>query len=359
MTCQFISRSLRAGLAVLAFALASPVALAQAKTIKASIGDPILSVHNGNVVGVPLSAGLYSSKGLDVVWTGAQGATPSMQAAVAGSVDVGVGGTSSAFVVAASAPNARIIRVDAANVWNISVPSSSAVRGIDALKGRKIGVQSLSAAGYLFARGMVTAAGLDPDKDVSWVPVGVGATVAAAFRNNEIDAYGANYGITEQFSRFVPGGMRFLPSAFDNLPNGFAVVTSAETIRTKRAELVAFLKAYDEAILMSAANPRGGVSLHWKAFPNQVPPTGAKEGSVDVANAVKRSWTAFATIGPSGLIGVASKESLESLQQAYLKHGIIKKAVEIDKAFDLSLATEAAKSVDRAAVEKAAAAWQP
>ncbi len=346
---------------LLAIAAVSLAVFAQVKTgtLRASIGDPILSVHNGNVVGVPLAGGLYANKGLEVVWTGAQGATPSMQAAVAGSVDVGIGGTSSAFVVAGSAPDARIIRVDATNVWNIAVPAGSAVRTIESLKGRRIGVQSLSAAGYLFARGMVTATGLDPDKDISWVPVGVGAQVAAAFRNNEIDAYGANYGITEQFARFVPNGMRFLPSAFDQLPNGFAVVASADTIRNKRAELLAFLKAYDEGVLMGAANPRMGVSLHWKAFPNQIPAAGAAEASADVAAAVKRSWTAFATPGPSGMLGVASKESLEALQQAYLKYGIIKKTVAIDKVFDLSLATEAARSVDATAIEKAAATWRP
>lgn len=356
----FGSRALQAGALVLAL-VCTAVASAQTKlqTLRASIGDPILSVHNGNIVGMPLAGNLYGNKGLEVAWTGAQGATLSMQAAIAGSVDVGVGGTSAALVVAASAPNARIIRVDAANVWNIAVPDGSPIRGIEALKGRKVGVQSLSAAGYLFARGMLAAAGLDPDKDIDWVPIGVGAQVAAALRNGQVDAYGANYGITEQFARFVPGGMRFLPSAFDQLPNGFAVVASVETIRTKRAELLAFLKAYDEAVLASAANPRMAVTLHWKAFPNQVPSTGVNVAAPEVAAGITRSWTAFATVGPSGLLGVASKASLEALQEAYLKHGIIKKTVDVDQAFDLSLATEAAKAIDRAAIEKMAADWRP
>ena len=346
--------------ALAAFGLAAMAALAQMGPLRASIGDPILSVHNGNVVGAPLGAGLYKKQGLDVIWTGAQAAVPSMQAAVAGSVDVGVGGTSAAFVVASSAANARIIRVDATNVWNIAVPGPSPIQGIETLKGKKIGVQALSAAGYLFARGMVAAAGLDADKDITWVPVGVGAQVAAAFRSGEIDAYAANYGITEQFSKFVTGSMRFLPSVFDRLPNGFAVVASAETIKNKRKELVAFLKAYDEGVIMSAANPRMGVAMHWKAFPNQVP-AGAPgvDAGVEMSNAVKRGWIAYATAGPSGMLGVASKEELESLQQTYLKFGIIKKTVDIDTVFDLSMATEAARAIDRATVERAATAWRP
>jgi len=341
-------------------ALAQSPKAAERQTLSVSIGDPILSVHNGNIIGVPMAGGLYEGNGVQVKWTGTQGATLSMQAALAGTVDVGVGGTSAAFLVAASAPNARIIRLDGANVWNIAVPGNSEIRSIADLKGKRIGVQALAAAGYLFARGIVAASGLNPDVDVQWLPVGVGAQAAAAIRSGAIDAYGANYGITSRFARQVPQGMRFLPSAFDELPNGFAVIVSSDLIEKRRADLVAFLKSYNEGIVLSAANPSMGVTLHWSAFPNQRP-TGKSmnEAVAETAESLTRSWSAFATPGKSGGLGVASLESLEKLQELYLRHGITKKAIDINRVFDLSLAEEAARQTDVNALKRKASEWRP
>ena len=330
------------------------------QTLSVSIGDPILSVHNANIIGVPIAGGLYERNGIQAKWTGTQGATLSMQAALAGSVDVAVGGTSAAFLVAASAPNARIIRLDAANVWNIAVPGDSRIKTIAELKGKRIGVQALAAAGYLFARGIVAAAGLDPDADVRWVPVGVGAQAASAIRSGEIDAYGANYGTTAQFARRVSQGMRFLPSAFDELPNGFAVVVSAEQIQKNRPALVAFLKSYNEGIVLSAANPTMGVTLHWNAFPNQRPSgTPLPEAIAETAEGLTRSWGAFATPSADGRLGIANREALAKLQDLYLRHGITKKAIDIDRVFDLSMADEAARRTDVDALKRTAAAWRP
>ena len=56
------------------------------------------------------------------------------------------------------------------------------------LKGKRIGVFSMTSMRTFDGKAMVKAAGLDPDKDVSWVPVGIGAQAATALSRGDVDA---------------------------------------------------------------------------------------------------------------------------------------------------------------------------
>lgn len=58
-----------------------------------------------------------------------------------------------------------------------------------ALKGLKVGISSAGSSTDAFARSLIRMAGLNPDTDVSLVPVGAGATTLAAFERGAVDAF--------------------------------------------------------------------------------------------------------------------------------------------------------------------------
>lgn len=60
---------------------------------------------------------------------------------------------------------------------------------VRALKGLKVGISSAGSSTDTFARSLIRMAGLNPDTDVSLVPVGAGATMLAAFERGALDAF--------------------------------------------------------------------------------------------------------------------------------------------------------------------------
>ncbi|MGH9322225.1 MAG: ABC transporter substrate-binding protein, partial [Vicinamibacteria bacterium] len=73
-------------------------------------------------------------------------------------------------------------------VWEIVVPEASPIKTVADLKGAKIGVNSLTTTNIPTTRSIIASAGLDPERDVSYVPVGMGGSAFNAIQTDRIDA---------------------------------------------------------------------------------------------------------------------------------------------------------------------------
>src|ERR1700712_2767470 len=62
-----------------------------------------------------------------------------------------------------------------ANIWSVAVMPDSPIKAMVDLKDKKLGVQSMGGAGTTFGRAFVNQAGLDPQRDVAFLPIGMGA----------------------------------------------------------------------------------------------------------------------------------------------------------------------------------------
>src|SRR5947209_6473584 len=74
------------------------------------------------------------------------------------------------------------------NIWSLSVPEESPIHSVTELKGKKIGVLGMGSAGVAFGRAYASAAGLDPDHDITFLSVGVGAQAINAVQQKFVDA---------------------------------------------------------------------------------------------------------------------------------------------------------------------------
>ncbi len=74
------------------------------------------------------------------------------------------------------------------NIYGPAVAADSPIKTLEDLKGKSIGVQSMSSGGVPVARAIAARLGLDPNTGVNIVVVGEGAQAAALVRSHQVDA---------------------------------------------------------------------------------------------------------------------------------------------------------------------------
>jgi ABC-type nitrate/sulfonate/bicarbonate transport system substrate-binding protein len=172
-------------LALAAAALASSRAAAQAPE-KISISYPSIASTGGVVPWIAKEKGFFASRGVDAELIYTSGAL-SMQALIGGSVDLVLG---SIFdPLSAIAGGADVVVVGSFNNSPPYVMAARAdIREIKDLRGRKIGVRSLTGPATAMTQSMLEENGLDSKRDVQVLRVGGTAERLAALKEGLVDA---------------------------------------------------------------------------------------------------------------------------------------------------------------------------
>jgi NitT/TauT family transport system substrate-binding protein len=169
-------------------------------------------------------------------------------------------------------------------IFGIKVPADSPIKTVADLRGKKIGVNSMSSNGVMVTRAMAVSAGLDPEKDINIVVIGEGAQAAALLKNKQADAYSAfdtAYVLVENAG--IP--LRGLPNTdVEKFPSA-GMYALEENIAGKRRELVALGRAFAMGQIFAMANPEAAVHILWDVFP-QTKPTAIDETTA-LSNEVK------------------------------------------------------------------------
>jgi NitT/TauT family transport system substrate-binding protein len=231
-------------------------------------------------------------------------------------------------------PNIDIINVYA---W-LRVPSQgvvvkpdSPVKTLADLKGKMIGIRNQGDSGYPFARAMLKELGMDPDKDVEWVPIGEGGPAGQAIHQGRVDAMAFWDG---SFARIENAGfpLRYL----ENSPgmkrlNGSQYGVRKSDLAKNRDHYVRYFRAMAKSTIFAVTNPELSIRLHWEVYP-ETKPKGKSEAeslkeALKVVGARKDKWIAApwqtdkrmgamdlseweAQVDFAGLTGKVSKEQL-------------------------------------------------
>lgn len=246
------------------------------------------------------------------------------------------------------------------NIYGIAVPEDSPVRSIADLRGKRIGVTSMASAGVILARALVSNAGMNPDRDVRIVVAGEGAQTAAMLRGNQVDAL-SQYDTTYALAQNAGAKLRFLPEnkAIAAFPSN-GIIAMDETLKSRRAEAVAFARAYAMGTVFTIANPEAAVRILWEVYP-QTKATGKDEATAladDVRTIQARvpSWKLDA--GGVSKWGESSMANYEAYLDFLLKWGVIKEKVAVSQIVTNALVDDI-NTFDPAAVEAQARAWKP
>ncbi len=215
------------------------------------------------------------------------------------------------------------------NIYGIAVPADSPIQKIADLKGKNIGVISMSSGGVIIARALAATAGMNPDTDINIVVAGEGAQPAVMLRNKQVDAlsqFDTQYAMVEN----VGVKLRLLDTReIDRYPsNGF--VAPEETLKTRPKEAVALGRGYAKGTVFAIANPEAAIRILYEVFP-QTKPTGKDEATairddVKVLGARIQNWK----VEKAGVKrwGENSEANYAAYADFMLKWGLIKQKVD-------------------------------
>jgi len=152
-----------------------------------------LVVSYSNIIGdeLPLwstkEGGFFEQNALDIGELQSIASTQGVPALISNQVQVAQLGGSEAM--SANAEGAELVVVaQLAGVYPFVLEVSASIKTTEDLKGKKVGVSSVGSSSDIATRAALKKMGLDPEKDVTIVPVGSAAQRTAAMLSGAIDA---------------------------------------------------------------------------------------------------------------------------------------------------------------------------
>lgn len=298
--------------------------MAQPGVERIVISYPSVSSTGGVVPWIAKEKGFFSRNGLDAELVYTSG-TLSMQALIAGSVDLAVGSVIDALRAIAGGADIVVIAS-----FNNSAPyvmaTSPEVRQIKDLKGRKVGVRSFTGPGTVMTQLLLEKAGLDPQRDVQILRVGETAVRLAALKDGRIDAALIDGTVA---ARAKEGGLNVISlKGFPYIHSGIYV--RRDWLQQRRDVITAAVRAMRDAAVYVKTDKAGSVQAIQKIM--RVSDKRVAETSYEV---LKESIVTDPRI-PSEAI----RESLKLVERTDPRV----KTIDLNKIFDPRLAANVAES---------------
>jgi NitT/TauT family transport system substrate-binding protein len=317
-------------LALLGAALAGPAAPADAQVTKLKVGWCARTVSAAAApFAIAAKLGWLKQEGIDVELVPMPGSTDCVKNVAVHEVDFSLPSVEPLAIGRPQGIKAQVFYTAyQGNIYGIAVPQDSPVKDFGDLRGKRVGVISMSSAGVLVARELARAAGLNPDADVNIVVAGEGAQTAAMVRGGQVDALSQ---FDTQYAMVENAGvkLRLLDTrAIDRFPsNGFLALE--ETLRARRKDAVALARSYAKGTVFAMANPEAAVRILWEVYP-ATKPTGKDEATAlrddaKVLQARAQNWK----LEKAGVKrwGENSEANYQAYADFMLRTGIIKQPV--------------------------------
>jgi NitT/TauT family transport system substrate-binding protein len=242
---------------------------------------------------IPQTLGYWKAEGLDLEITTLEGSTAGVQQLAAGNIQFATVGPETALIAREKGVKIKAFyAISRVTIFRVVVPADSALKSVADLRGKTIGASALTSGAVPVARALLASGGVDPDKDVKWLAVGVGAPAAVAITQKSVDAMAL-------WGDFQAGlenrGLQFreITAPFMKDLLGQVVVARDDFLAEHPDVAVAFARGLAKATLFGLTNPEAGVRIHWKLYP-QTRLQGA-EDAVALANALRIFHARFET----------------------------------------------------------------
>lgn len=225
----------------------------------------------GNMLqlGIAQAKNYFKDEGITVepVFLGTGGKV--VQALASGKVQIGM---STPDLVLQAADKGQDVRMfynwTFRNVSQFGVLPDSDIRDVADLKGKTVGVQDLSAGPAQLAKAAAKNAGLDPNTDVKWIAVGVGAPALDALQRHRVDALTTYDTLFAAMTSGTGKELRFFEP--DGVTDMFAssFVASSAWLADHKDAAAGFGRAWAKASVYANENPEDGVRMMFEKYPN-------------------------------------------------------------------------------------------
>ena len=326
---RFYRSSFVAGVLAAAAGLAQPC-LADGK-ITYLLTSPSPNVAEAPHSSVPEVLGYWKDAGLDVDVKPFNGSTGATQLVIAGTAQFTMA-TPEGLIIARQ-EGAKLIAVYnhvREPIYTIAVTEDSPIKELGDFKGKTIGVLSLSSGAVPVDKAMLKAAGLDPEKDVKWLPVGLGPQAAHALEAKQVDALGLwDWG----YAMLENSGYKFrhFSSPATNKLLSIMLIGNEDYVQAHPDETVKFAQGVAKAALFTLTNPEAAVKIHWQKYPSSkpsgIPEAQALKEAVHVLEARLVKYRIAGRAVPKW--GAFTKEEWETTRDFLYDAGMIKEKPDV------------------------------
>jgi len=233
-----------------------------------------ISVGHAAHSSLPRALGYWKDEGLDVEVAGVEGSAAGLQQLGAGTLQIVSIGPEEIVVGRDKGVKIRGFYVQAREtIYRVVVAADSPIRDAGGFKGKTLGVPSLASGSVPYSKAWLARGGLNPDADVKYLAVGVGAPGRLALQQKQVD--GLALWDTLQASIENSGmALRRLDQAFAPQVLGQTIASRDDFIAENPAVLVGFARGVAKATLFGLTNPEAAVRIHWNMYPQTKPTTG-------------------------------------------------------------------------------------
>ncbi|MEP9377176.1 ABC transporter substrate-binding protein [Aquabacter sp. CN5-332] len=233
-------------------------------------------------IGGPL--GLYGNLSIEAV--GTQGASENLQLMLAGKLNLSTG---TQDILLNSAAEGRVLPAIIPCVYlrgilhRTSVLPDSAIKSYADLKGKKIGVPTLSYGGIGFMKFALRHAGVSPD-EVQFVAVGDGQQAAIALSSGRIDALtNADVDVAQLQRLGVKLRILGVPDSIKDAATAYAYVFPTAWYDTHKDTAKEIVKGLIRSVIVMTENPEAAVKVSYYMHPEAVPAGVSREKAIQDA----------------------------------------------------------------------------
>lgn len=279
---------------------------------------------------LPESLGYWKSEGVSVDVISVAGSVEALQQIVAGHAQFGQMGANN-VVVANSREDipVQVAMLNGVFQWKLGVTPGKGVASVEDLKGKSIGVYSLTTNGNLFLKPYLAEHGIDPAKDVDFVPVGYGGPALRALETGEVAAL---YYWPSAFVAYQNQGYTFdyfVSPEWSKYPD-YSVAVHGSVVEKDPEMVVGVVRGMVKAAIFAEANPTCAVKVYWRDHPDGKPTDVSEDkamaDNLAVLQAQIDEYGHASEVFGKEMVGRVAPEAMGLLQDFLIASGQIEKA---------------------------------
>ena len=311
----------------LALTLGVTGASAQQKATIA-IGIAVVDVSQANNTSVPMYTKCWEKEGVNVELQ-LTNASTAMQTMLNGQVEFVNMGPTAAIIARSKGAPIRSVYVSIRGNYNFPVvEESSPIKSIQEFKGKTIGVFSYGAQLVKVFKAMLSEAGIDPEKDVTFVETGAGSQAITALTSKRVDVWGtwdAQIAAAENVGLKL---RKFTSPAVEKLSWGSGYFVRDDYVKSHPQVITKVMRCIAQGTLFAMTNPEATVRIHWQMFPNSKPSGMSEDEAMQKALHVLKTRLSYLKLEPGAKWGELPPPAAEAMVGFMRTTGELKEKLE-------------------------------
>ena len=275
--------------------------------------------------------GFWKEEGLEVEALPAPGAAAAIQLVVGGRATAAIANPSSEMIAVQKGSTVKFYySAQRGDIFGIGLPEGSGLNTLADLKGKTIGVTSFASGGTIYAKGLLSQAGLT-EKDYTLVEIGVGARAAAALKSKQVQALSM---YDEAYAQLAQAGLQMSKIVRDPRAKNYisgSIVVQQEEFAKRQSMLIGLARGIAKGQIFQETNPEAAVRIHWKAYPHTAPRGGVTQEEVNKAVEVNKASTKLVARNALGTnrFGDMPRDRMEDFQRYLVTTGVVPKEIDV------------------------------